>query len=140
MRQSDTQDVATNVALMLDFEASTQGRSCRLEDVLRRATVFDSREDEEGVTIISYLLGDEDKQAIGTVTAEVLAATLDGRLAQESVVLDSVNPKEVTVSTSTAADADQGGSRLAVVIEIRGHYSPPPNIDFVSTINSDVIF
>ena len=83
------------------------------------------------------LLGERDKDAIGSVAAEVLAGTIDERLARSGVELDAVVPKEVVLSSD---DAD--GDRLAVALEIRGHYSPPPEIDFdyivQDSINSDV--
>ncbi|KAL3816467.1 hypothetical protein ACHAXA_009892 [Cyclostephanos tholiformis] len=119
----------------------------------------DGNEVREGtVMVISrttrYLLGKEDSDAIGMVTAEVLATSLDSRLAANGVVLDSVMPKEVilssrrrsllvTSSSSSSSTSSYAGERilqeddallpstqLAVTMEVMGHYSPPPEIDF----------
>lgn len=144
MRVGDSRETGANISLVLEFDengaSTTAGGRHKarklMADVLRRATVLDSY-DEGGTVTTRYLLGDRDKTAIGTVTAEVLATTLDGRLAEKGVELDSVNPKEVILSKTDGGGAAQqaaaGGSQLAVNMEIRGHYSPPPDLDFVST-------
>jgi hypothetical protein len=81
-------------------------------------------------------LGERDRTAIRTVTAEVLAVTLESRLAIHGVNLDAVDPKEVILSESRKSDgarddsASSVGNQLAVTMEIRGHYSPPPDLDF----------
>mmetsp|Transcript_33334 Transcript_33334/g.80621 ORF Transcript_33334/g.80621 Transcript_33334/m.80621 type:complete len:774 (-) Transcript_33334:271-2592(-) len=135
MRLGDTQEVATHVALVLEFdddEALTSRRS--LKEVLEDAKVLDESYEDGGFVTTRYLLGERDKAAIGTVTAEVLAATLDGRLAKSGVELDSVNPREVMLSkTKNPANSEESsssGNQLAVAMEIRGHYSPPPELDF----------
>ena len=120
MRQGDTQTAVADVALVLAFDEGAAGRR-RLADVLGRARPLPA----DGTGVARYLLAGRDKDAIGTVTAEVLAATLDARLAQTGVELDAVNPKDVIVS-----DGGGGDTQLAVAMEIRGHYSPPPNLDF----------
>jgi len=62
--------------------------------------------------------------------------SLDRRLADNGVTLDSVDPKEFIVSEEQAE-----GTELAVELEIKGHYSPPPELDFdyivQSSINAD---
>jgi len=136
MREGDTQAVGTTVALVLEFDdngaTTTAGRGLRrLGEMMRKARVLE--EFDDGVTITTrYLLGEDDKEAIGTVTAEVLAATLDGRLADEGVELDSVIPKEVALSSSrpSGGTSSPGAGQLAVAMDIKGHYSPPPYIDF----------
>jgi len=139
MRVGDTKDLETNVALVLDFDDKHDKSNNRhrqlLEQIVRRATVLDEHDD--GVTVTTrYLLGERDKAAIGTVTAEVLASTLDGRLAANGVALDSVDPKDVILSNSRPSSNDAAlaftaaGNQLAVAMEIRGHYSPPPDLDF----------
>ena len=59
---------------------------------------------------------------------------LDRRLAKNDVELDSVDPKEVILSSSRpskdGASAPVAGNQLAVAMEIKGHYSPPPELDF----------
>jgi len=146
MRVGDVRAVDTKVALVLGFDKETganyhsknnlvEGRV--LEGMLRRATKMEDEVDGDGVAKTRYLLGKRDRDAIGTVTAEVLASvSLDRRLAANGVTLDSVDPKDVIVSEEEA-DATE----LAVELEIKGHYSPPPELDFdyivQSSINAD---
>ena len=135
MREGDTSNVETNVALVLEFDeqTSTPQRSRHLSEIMRRATVVDEVDDGHHITT-RYLLADEDRLAIGTVTAEVTATALDSRLANNGVHLDSVDPKEVIMSNTRPKDGDNAlaaaQAKLAVGMEIRGHYSPPPNLDF----------
>ena len=88
------------------------------------------REDDDHVVTTWYLLGEQDKAAIGTVTTKVLAMALDRRLAKNDVELDSVDPKKVILSNSRpskdGASAPVAGNQVAVAIEIMGHY-PLPN-------------
>ena len=136
MREGDTSNVETNVALVLEFDdqtSSTPQRMRHLSEIMRRATVIDEVDDGHHITT-RYLLADEDRLAIGTVTAEVTATALDSRLADNGVNLDSVDPKEVIMSNTRPKDGDNAlaaaQAKLAVGMEIRGHYSPPPNLDF----------
>jgi hypothetical protein len=139
-RVGDSQAVGTNVALLLEFDEDSVGKAAAssgrrlFEDIIRTATVLE--EHVEGSTVTTrYLLGEEEKKAVGTVTAEVLAATLDGRLAKEGIQLESVNPKDVVLSnTSGGTEA----SKLAVNMEIKGHYSPPPHIDFDYIVSESI--
>ncbi|KAL7466002.1 hypothetical protein ACHAXS_007637 [Conticribra weissflogii] len=152
MRLGDSKEAVTKVALLLDFDDAVAGaggaaaasvrdrqllrqthRQPILDQLLRgvrRGTVsVHPRPDSAGRT--RYLLGDEAKAAIGSVTAEVLAGTLDGRLAENGIELDAVLPKEVLIGGgSEAAEDEAAKGGLAVAMEIRGHYSPPPEIDF----------
>ena len=122
MKEGDTRSVGTNVALVLEFDgagATAGGR--RLSEILSRALVMD--EVDNGVEVTTrYLLAETDKQAIGTVTAEVLASTLDGRLAENGVELDSVDPKDVILSNTRPSDAAvsaaSAGSQLAVASKL----------------------
>lgn len=115
-RVGDTKEVGTNVALMLEFD---DGAAAGAVGRLLRGLSVDAATGR-------YLLADDEKAAIGSVTAEVLATALDARLAEHGVQLNSVDPKEVIVEGGEDGDANQ----LAVALEIRGHYSPPPAIDF----------
>lgn len=137
MRKGDTQEVNTGVALFLGFDSKgVKGNDLSPKDrllarLLSEATVLDEHYDEtDGSTTTRYLLGERDKAAIGTVTAEVLAATLDARLAESDISLDSVDPKEVVVSGRSDASNEITQNQLAVELEIKGHYSPPPELDF----------
>ena len=131
MRVGDTQNMVSNVALVLEFDNNVRHR--HLSEIIRRATVVDEVDNGSSGITTRYLLADEDRIAIGTVTAEVIAGTLDGRLAANGVNLDSVDPKEVIMShtrPTDAASAAAAQAKLAVGMEIRGHYSPPPDLDF----------
>ena len=97
---------------------------------------------DDGHTVTTrYLLGEQDKDAIGTVAAEVLAATLDARLAENDIVLARVDPKQVIVSESRPSNGGKTaapGSQLAVAMKVRGHYSPPPEIDFDYIVQTSI--
>jgi hypothetical protein len=121
MRIGDTREVETNVALVLDFDDATSATGRALKSMLDRATKV---VEEDGRT--RYLLRDQDKTAIGSVTAEVLASILDKRLSENAVELDAVSPKDVILSNKDSTL----GSELAVALEVKGHYSPPPDLDF----------
>lgn len=157
MREGDSLEVGTNVALVLAFDTNDADTSVAeggseeeetnstavegtpparrgleerlLEELVRRATVVD--ETDNGLTRTTrYLLDDKARSSIGTVTAEVLATSLDRRLAKHGVDLDSVDPKDVIIET-TRSDSDASATtELAVAMEVKGHYSPPPEIDF----------
>jgi len=123
-----------SINLILDFDGNA-GPSNPLRrllaNALTRATMLDEEDDGAGMVTTRYLLGEVDKAAIATVTAEVLAVSLDTRLAENGVMLDTVDPKEVILSS--AASSSGGGAasqQLAVAMEIKGHYSPPPELDF----------
>jgi len=144
MRIGDSQGVTASVALILDFDADAGTSNPKLRrllaDALTRATTLDEVDDGAGVITTRYLLGEVDKAAIATVTAEVLAVSLDKRLAENNVMLDAVDPKEVILSSARpSGDASSSGGvggngaasqQLAVAMEIKGHYSPPPELDF----------
>ena len=135
MKVDDSRTVDTNVALLLEFDEeavpespSLRGRS--LEAMLNRATVLGESRDGT-LTTTRYLLGDDDKLAIGTVTAEILASSLDKRLEANGIELDDVTPKEVVVSRSKdSSKSERKASELAVAMQIKGHYNPPPDLDF----------
>ena len=133
MRVGDSKSAEADVALVLDFdEGLAQGRR-GLKEMIRDAQELPRRM-EDSSTVRRYLLAAEDKKAIGSVTAEVLASQLDKRLAQNQVVLDSVNPQDVILS-----DDSQASSReLAVALNIKGHYSPPPELDFEYIVNDSI--
>mmetsp|Transcript_33036 Transcript_33036/g.69326 ORF Transcript_33036/g.69326 Transcript_33036/m.69326 type:complete len:604 (-) Transcript_33036:674-2485(-) len=144
MRIGDSQGVTTSVALVLQFDGDSGPSNPELRrllsDALARATPLDEEDDGAGTITTRYLLGEVDKAAIATVTAEVLAVSLDMRLAKDGVSLDAVAPKEVILSsarpsgdassTGGAADGGAASQQLAVAMDIMGHYSPPPHIDF----------
>jgi len=134
MREGDTLTLGTNINFVMNFDnnvAATGNR--RLSHVIRRAKFID--EDDDGLFVTTrHLLADQDKVAIGTVTAEVLAGTLDARLAEKGIELESVNPKDVTLSKAT----DKSSSQLAVDMEITGHYSPPPYLDFAYMVQDSI--
>ena len=155
MRIGDSKEASTNVTLVLDFENGTNPRRSLKElkaRILRGVHTGDTTilEDTTGIhpvtghsiRTVRYLLGEEDKAAIGTVTAEVLAGTLDVLLKERDVELDLVEPKEVILSSTTTEDntgasviGDSNGEststeQLVINLEITGHYSPPPDIDF----------
>ena len=144
MRAGDIQNVESNLALVLEFDDPTTDRHNRhLTEVIRRASVLDEADDGTHVTT-RYLLAEEDRMAIGTVTAEVTAAALSFRLAEDGVSLDSVKAKEVIMSNTRLKDDAVTAAvqaQLAVGMQIRGHYSPPPDLDFdyivQDSINSD---
>jgi hypothetical protein len=86
---------------------------------------------------------------------KVLAATLDVRLAANGVDLDSVVPLEVMLSSrrryygrdrrglSSSEEEEEGasvvpGGQLAVSMEVMGHYSPPPDIDFDYVVRDSI--
>lgn len=92
-----------------------------------------------------YLLSQEDRNSIGIITAEVLASTLDTRLAANRVELDSIAPLRVILTTnrdksgSSSGRNDAGGSRnngskygdrLSVGLDVWGHYPHQLQIDF----------
>ena len=111
-----------------------------------------------------YLLEEEDKNAIGKVAAEVIASTLHARLTEKGVQLDGVSHKQVILSslvsemndkeknTTTSSSSGSGSSsssfssssntravdQMVVDLEIRGHYSPPPDIDFDHIIEESI--
>mmetsp|Transcript_1786 Transcript_1786/g.3618 ORF Transcript_1786/g.3618 Transcript_1786/m.3618 type:complete len:774 (-) Transcript_1786:263-2584(-) len=127
MKIGDTQEVNTNVALVLEFDQegnSVVGAGRRLGDVVARSKVSTEVREDGSTGRTRYLLGEDDKAAIGSVTAEVLAVTLESRLADNQIELDGVNPKDVILAGSGR------GMELAVAMEIKGHYSPPPELDF----------
>ena len=131
MRVGDTQNMASNVALVLEFDGGRRHQR-HLTEMIRRASVLDEVDNGSHITT-RYLLAEEDRMAIGTVTAEVTASALDSRLAENGVNLDSVKAKEVIMSNSRLKDdaaAAAVQAQLAVGMEIRGHYSPPPDLDF----------
>jgi hypothetical protein len=138
-RVGDSEAVGTNVAIVLEFDeekendGATTGRRL-FEDIIRTATVLDEHVEEDSTVTTRYLLGEEEKKAVGAVTAEVLAATLDGRLAKEGIQLESVNPKEVVLSSGGSSEA----SKLAVNMEIKGSHSPPPYIDFDYIVSESI--
>ena len=118
MREGDSQREETTVALVLDFDQQEQRGL--LSRALRGA---DGR----------WLLAEQDKVAIGSVTAEILAGSLDQKLKEVGVELDGVTPQQVIVSGVGGA-TDQ----LAVALEVKGHYSPPPNIDFAFVVQESI--
>ena len=138
MRVGDHRMVRTKAALVLKFDdedsnldATTTAAGRReLANVLRRARVLD--ENDDGTTIITtrYLLDDEQyESAIGTVTAEVLASELDGRLAEKNVHLMSVDPSDVFLlksHDSNSGDDISSSTRIAVVMDITAHHLISP--------------
>jgi hypothetical protein len=137
MKEGDTQMVVAGVGLVLDFDKDASA----ITRLLKNAKLLDEEIREDGTSAKRYLLAEDEKRNIGTVTAEVLAGILDTRLAKEGIELDSVKPKDVILSESGLNSQDSSTGQLAVVMEIKGYYSPPPNIDFdyivEDSINTD---
>jgi hypothetical protein len=135
MRVGDSKSADAEVALVLDFDdAVASGRGRRgLKEMIRDAIELPPA-DNDPPTLRRYLLGETDKQAIGSVTAEVLASQLDKRLEQSQIVLDGVDPKDVILS----ADSQGTSKELAVALNIKGHYSPPPELDFEYIVNDSI--
>ena len=98
--------------------------------MIRDATEL-PRDENDRSTVRRYLLGETDKKAIGSVTAEVLASQLDKRLAENQIVLDSVHSQDVNLSD----DSEAASKEVAVALNIKGHYSPPPEFDFEYIVN-----
>lgn len=136
MRVGDSKAEEADVALVLDFDdVSTQVRRTSrrgLREMIQDATLLPA--DEDAPHVHRYLLGETDKKAIGSVTAEVLASQLDKRLAENQIVLDSVNPQDVILSD----DSEAASKELAVALNIQGHYSPPPELDFEYIVNDSI--
>jgi hypothetical protein len=133
MRVGDSKAADADVALVLDFDdAVAQGRR-GLKEMIRDAIEL-PRSEGDSPTVRRYLLGDADKKAIGSVTAEVLASQLDKRLAENQVVLDGVDPQDVILS----ADSEAASKEVAVALNIKGHYSPPPELDFEYIVNDSI--
>ena len=114
MREGDTLSLGTDIDFVMEFDDNVAATGTRrLGDA-----VIDEEDDGLFVTT-RYLLADQEKFAIGTVTAEVLAATLDARLAEKGIELESVNPKDVTFSDKSSVSSGTSVSQLAVNMEIR---------------------
>jgi len=127
MQIGDSTPLTTNVAILLNFDGSSSGRARRhLEGLISRATKVSTPEEEAESGYKRYLLNSDDKAAIGGVTAEVVAGSLDARLEANGVQLDAVIPNDVMLGTKE----DGSDNELAVAMQIHGHYTPPPNIDF----------
>lgn len=156
VRISEIQEVSADATLLLEFDdidVDPNRRSRRLGSVLRRAKVIDVVDD--GLTVTTfYLLGGQEKAAIGTIAAEVLAVTLGRDMAENGLTLDAVNSKEVILSTTGPSDRPASASssnirarnRLAVTTEIKGHYlkdiTPPSrDLDYIiqDSINRDAV-
>jgi hypothetical protein len=133
MKVGDSKAADADVAIVLDFDdAVAQGRR-GLKEMIRDAIEL-PRSEGDSPTVRRYLLGESDKKAIGSVTAEVLASQLDKRLAENQVVLDVVDPKDVILS----ADSESASKEVAVALNIQGHYSPPPELDFEYIVNDSI--
>eukprot|EP00956_Cyclotella_meneghiniana_P038770 scaffold159697_cov56-Cyclotella_meneghiniana.AAC.8 len=133
MRIGDSKAEDTDVALVLDFEDAIATGRRGLKEMIADAVEL-PRSEGDAPTVRRYLLGETDKKAIGSVTAEVLASRLDKRLAENQIVLDQVEPKDVIVSDDSA----QASKEVAVAMNIKGHYSPPPELDFEYIVNDSI--
>eukprot|EP00804_Cyclotella_cryptica_P026172 CCRYP_009765-RD/>CCRYP_009765-RD protein AED:0.17 eAED:0.17 QI:465/1/1/1/0.71/0.62/8/239/692 len=134
MRIGDSKAAETDVALVLDFDdavSSQRSRKRGLKEMIADATELPR---DEHSNVRRYLLAEKDKNAIGSVTAEVLASRLDKRLAENQVVLDAVVPQDVIISAHTEASSKE----VAVALNIQGHYSPPPELDFDYIVNDSI--
>jgi hypothetical protein len=136
MQIGDSTPLSTNVAILLNFDGSSSGRR-HLEGMLSRATKVSTPQEEAESGYKRYLLSTDDKAAIGTVTAEVVAGNLDKRLDANGVQLDAVIPDDVMLGMKE----DGTNNELAVAMQIHGHYNPPPDLDFdyivQDSINAD---
>ncbi|KAL7518738.1 hypothetical protein ACHAWX_003547 [Stephanocyclus meneghinianus] len=134
MRIGDSKAADTDVALVLNFDdavTSKRWRNRELKKIIAEATELPR---EEHSNVRRYLLAEKDKSAIGSVTAEVLASRLDQRLAENQIVLDAVVPRDVILS----ANAETSSKEVAVALNIQGHYSPPPELDFEYIVNDSI--
>ena len=137
MRLGDSiKEESTNVLLSFDFdELSGQGRALLIQardQILRDAIRYEGGR---------YLLGEEEKAVIGDVAAEVLAGTLDKQLAGQGVELDLVFPIKVIhqpLNNKNGKRNEQKGEQLSVALEIKGHYTPPPELDFDRIVQDSI--
>ena len=83
----------------------------------------------------------QDLVAISIVTAETITSSLDGQLNAQGVTLDSVIP----INAGEMCEMDpcikvimKSTSNLPIWLEISGHYTPPPNLDFTSIVQDSI--
>ena len=127
MQIGDSIPLSTNVALKLTFDdGSSEGRR-HLEELISRATKVSTAQEEKASGYRRYLLSQRDRLAIGSVTSEVVAGNLDERLEQNGVELDAVIADDVIFQEKMV---DGSNDELAVAMQVHGHYSPPPELDF----------
>ena len=124
MQIGDSTPLTTNVALVLGFNGEENRR--HLEGLISRGTKVSTPQEEAESGYKRYLLDASDRLNIGTVTAEVVAGSLDSRLEANGVELDAVIPNDVMLGTKE----DGTDNELAVAMQIHGHYVPPPLLDF----------
>jgi len=99
MRIGDIKFADTDVELSVDLikpEIEVRGRRrSLLDDVWERILQQDLVKTQNEDGSYSYVLLQKDKEAIGIVTSEVLASSLDRALPDKGAVLDSVTPIDV---------------------------------------------
>mmetsp|Transcript_9352 Transcript_9352/g.13912 ORF Transcript_9352/g.13912 Transcript_9352/m.13912 type:complete len:722 (+) Transcript_9352:128-2293(+) len=126
MQIGDSTPLTTNVALLLNFDNGSSNGRRHLQGLMSRGTKVSTPQEEADSGYHRYLLSEFDRTTIGTVTAEVVAGNLDERLEANGVELDSVIPNDVMLGVK----ADGSDNELAVAMQVHGHYSPPPDLDF----------
>ncbi|EJK75219.1 hypothetical protein THAOC_03066, partial [Thalassiosira oceanica] len=157
LRVGDNQLDFTEVEMDLDLDG--QEASMTLQDRLLRKNARPI-EIEDGLTTFTLLQSDKD--AIGEITAEVLASAIEANLSANGVELDEVNPIDVlfvqdgssddsdlssTHEKTSAADGSDSGiskrrnkqaSRLSVKLVVRGHYDRELDVDFDAIVQDSI--
>jgi len=160
----------TEVKLSMDIETVEAINNRRLVELIKelrerkekqvqrkralRGADDDTEEDDENY----FLLEDKDIEAIGSVTAEVIATTLQPKLKSYGIELNGVLHKNVAMNLDVVKEDSEEGKgqqenaslegkqddsqpqiaasskrtvdQLVVDLEVRGHYQPPPHLDF----------
>ena len=136
LRIGDNKVANADVALVLEFDDDDDVASNKrlLKEMVRDAVEL-ARRDEVSSTVRRYLIDEKDKKAIGSVTAEVLASQLDKRLEENGVVLGSVAFRDVILSKDSETAHK---NEVAVALNIMGHYTPPPFLDFDMIVSDSI--
>ena len=134
LRIGDNKVADADVALVLEFDDDVASNKRVLKEVVRDA-VESVRRDVDSSTVRRYLLGEKEKKAIGSVTAQVLASQLDKRLEENGVVLGSVTFRDVILSSDSETTHK---NEVAVALSIMGHYTPPPFLDFDMIVSDGI--
>ena len=128
LRIGDSKTEKTDVALVLEFDQAATSR--RLNEMIRGAALL-SDVDDFGAR---YLLGERDRSAIGSITAEVLASQLDKRLAKNQIILGDVKYQDVVLSR----DSEESKKQMFVSLNVEGRYTPPPELDFEYIVSDSI--
>ena len=129
LRIGDSKTENADVALVLEFDDIVSSR--RLNEMIRDAVVLSN---EDGSTGKRYLLGERDRSAIGSITAEVLASQLEKRLAKNQIILGDVKYQDVILSH----DSKESNKEMFVSLNVEGRYTPPPELDFEYIVSDSI--